>query len=227
MSLPLSLVRVLAFSVASVLLFLPGQVQAFDAEGVDQDVIQRLTGGSPLVVVEEHEGGGLKLVTGGVLVEAPREYVWDVITDYSKYPDWMPEVEEVTVVRDEGNSKDIKYELLFKISIITRRVKYTLRKFSKKPSRIEWELVEGDFDYAVGGWQLVPTRGGEATMAYYSTYTNLRSMGALVGGLLKNEPALEMAIQVSTAVTVVQSLRDRVAALRSPKVAEDPAPKNK
>ena len=211
--------RLLAL-VASLCLLWPAAVHAFDAAGVDQTVIHQLTGGSPLVVVEEHEGGGLKLVTGGVLVEAPPEAVWAVITDYSKYPDWMPEVEEVTVIKDNGRVKDIKYDLLFKISIITRKITYTLRKISKEPTRIEWELVEGDFDHSIGGWQLVPTRGGEATMAYYSTYTNLRSMGALIGGILKQQPALEMAIQVSTAVTIVQTLRDRVEALQAAAASE-------
>ena len=206
---------------AGSLLLAPGQLHAFDAEGVDQGVIQKLTGGSPLVVVEEHKGGGLKLVTGGVLIDASREFVWEVLTDYAAYSEWMPEVEEVTVIKEDGNVQDVKYDLAFKISIITRKVSYVLRKTSKKPSRIEWELVEGDFDYSVGGWQLLQTRGGKATMAYYSTFTNMRSMGALVGGLLKNEPALEMAIQVSTAVTVVQSLRDRILSLKSGKAASE------
>lgn len=191
---------------------------AFDATGVDQGVIQQLTGGSPLVVVEEKDDHSLKLVTGGVLVEAPPEVVWGVITDYAKYPEWMPEVEEMTVLKEEGNVREVRYDLLFKISIIKRKVTYTMRMLSKKPERIEWELIDGDFDYSVGGWQLVPAKGGKATMAYYSTYTNLRSMGALIGGLLKQQPALEMAIQVSTAVTVVQKLRERVEAMKSGKL---------
>ncbi len=212
-------VHVLSLLLVGALILSASPSLAFDAADVDQAAIQKLTGGSPLVVVEEHKAGGLKLVTGGVLVEASPEYVWDVITDYPKYPEWMPEVEKVTVVRDDGNFKDVKYNLAFKISIITRKVDYTLRKYAKKPHRIEWELIEGDFDDAIGGWQLVPAHGGKATMAYYSTYTNLRSMGSLVGGILKQQPALEMAIQVSTAVTVVQSLRDRVQALKAGKTA--------
>ena len=190
-----------------------GPAQALDATGVDQGAIQQLTGGSPLVVVEEHEDATLKLVTGGVLVEAPSAVVWAVITDYEKYPEWMPEVEQVTVLKEEGNMREVRYDLLFKISIIKRKVNYTLRMLYDEPKRIEWELVEGDFDRAIGGWQLIPIRGGQATMVYYSTFTNLRSMGSLIGGLLKQQPALEMAIQVSAAVTVVQKLRERVEAL--------------
>lgn len=201
------------------LLVAAGPSFAFDAAGVDQDVVQQLTGGSPLVVVEENKDGSLKLVTGGVLVEAPPEVVWEVITDYARYPEWMPEVEEMTVLKEEGNMREVRYDLLFKISIIKRKVTYTMRMTSKKPETIEWELIDGDFDYSVGGWQLVPTQDGKATMAYYSTYTNLRSMGALIGGLLKQQPALEMAIQVSTAVTVVQKLRERVEAQKSGKLA--------
>jgi ribosome-associated toxin RatA of RatAB toxin-antitoxin module len=211
--------------VAGFCLLWPAAAQAFDAAGVDQTAIHQLTGGSPLVVVEEHDDGRLKLVTGGVLIEATPEVVWAVITDYARYPDWMPEVEKVTVVKEEGRVADIKYDLLFKISIITRKISYTLRKISKKPTRIEWELIEGDFDDAIGGWQLVPTRNGEATMAYYSTYTNLRSMGSLIGGILKQQPALEMAIQVSTAVTVVQTLRDRVEALQAVAAGDTPPAK--
>ena len=100
------------------LLVAAGPSFAFDAAGVDQDVVQQLTGGSPLVVVEENKDGSLKLVTGGVLVEAPPEVVWEVITDYARYPEWMPEVEEMTVLKEEGNMREVRYDLLFKISII-------------------------------------------------------------------------------------------------------------
>ncbi len=80
--------------------------------------------------------------------------------------------------------------------------------------------MEGDFDKSVGGWHLTPARGGKATIAWYSTFTNLKSMGRLVKGLLEEQPALEMAIQVSTAVTVVQKLRERV---ENPQAAAPPA----
>jgi ribosome-associated toxin RatA of RatAB toxin-antitoxin module len=197
---------------------------AFDAEGVDQSAVEKLSGGAPIVVVEEHEGGGLKLVTGGVLILAPPADVWKVVTDYSRYTEWMPDVAEINVLKDEGVVKEIQYKLVFKLSIITRKVQYTLQTIETKNKRIEWELIDGDFDHSIGGWQLMPTHDGAATMAYYSTFTNLKSMGALIKGILDQQPALEMAIQVSTAITVVQKLRDRVDAIQRGEVPVDAPP---
>jgi len=202
--------RSLALLAALVACLLPGAASALDATTVEPATLERLTGGSPIVIVEENPGGGLKLVTGAVQIAAPVSIVWGVVTDYEAYPEWMPEVTEVTTELREDGTRDVRYELLFELSIIKRKMDYILRTTETPMSRIEWELVEGDFDKAIGGWQLVPAHDGRATLAWYSTFTNLKSMGRLVRGLLEEQPALEMAIQVSTAVTVVQELRERV-----------------
>ena len=191
-----------SIAAAAALLASPA-AHAFDATKASPEAVEALTGGAPMVIVEEHQGGGLKLVTGGTFIDAPPETVWGVITDYTSYPEGMPEVKEVTVDPVQAKVKDVHYRLLFKLSIISKKIDYTLRKIETPPRRIEWELTEGDFDHAIGSWQLVPARGGQATLVYYSTFNNLKSMGRLVRGLLDEQPALEMAIQVSTAVTVV------------------------
>jgi len=188
----------------------PVPALGFDAGKVAPETVDQLTGGSPLVIVEENSDGSLKLVTGGVRIDASPQEVWDVVTDYASYPNWMPEVTECEVTKDNGRIKEIRYRILFKLSIITKKIDYTLRKAEVPIQRIDWELVDGDFDHGIGSWQMVPIQGGESTLVYYSTFNNLRSMGRLVRGLMEEQPALEMAIQVSTAVTVVKALRDRV-----------------
>ncbi|MCP4872842.1 MAG: hypothetical protein GY898_29480 [Proteobacteria bacterium] len=193
---------------------------ALDVTRVEPATIESLTGGAPMVIVEEEPAGGLKLVTGGVLIAAPPSVVWKVITDYDRYAEWMPEVTEVKASDNGDGTKNVMYDLLFELSIIRRKMNYTLLTTETGGNHIEWTLVEGDFDKSVGGWHLTPARGGKATIAWYSTFTNLKSMGRLVKGLLEEQPALEMAIQVSTAVTVVQKLRERV---ENPQAAAPPA----
>ena len=47
-------------------------------------------------------------------------------------------------------------------------------------------------------------------MIFYSTYTDLLSMGWIVASLLEEQPSMEMAIQASTAVMVVKSVKEAV-----------------
>ncbi len=205
----------LVVAVALGLLLFASPASALEPREVDPATIERLTGGAPMVIVEEEPTGGLKLVTGGVLIDAPPAEVWTVVTDYDKYPEWMPEVTEVVATDNGDGTKNVAYELLFELSIIKRKMNYTLQTTETGGNHIEWTLIEGDFDKSIGGWHLTEARGGKATIAWYSTFTNLKSMGRLVRGLLEEQPALEMAIQVSTAVTVVQKLRERVEAPES------------
>jgi ribosome-associated toxin RatA of RatAB toxin-antitoxin module len=198
-------VLILAFG-----LFLASPAAALNPADVDAAAIESLTGGSPMVIVEEEPDGSLKLVTGVVLIAAPPAVVWRVITDYDAYPQWMPEVTEVTATDNGDGTKNVEYHLLFELSIIKRKMNYTLLTTETGGNHIEWTLLEGGCDRSVGGWHLTPARSGKATIAWYSTFTNLKSMGRLIRGLMDEQPALEMAIQVSTAVTVVQKLRERV-----------------
>lgn len=99
-----------------------------------------------------------------------------VITDFSKYPEFVPEVVEATVLRAVGASNQEEWTVHFALRVV-RPVRYTLRLWSE-PERVDgtlivrWELVEGSVLRAnAGSWTLTP--GPAGTTATYDVSLEL------------------------------------------------------
>ncbi|HCP48272.1 MAG TPA: hypothetical protein DIU15_19695, partial [Deltaproteobacteria bacterium] len=207
-----SVSRTSGWSIATFALavLLPLSASAFDPKDVDPGTVHALGGGGPVLVVEESPSGQLELVTGGAFFDASPEQVWKTISDYASYPEWMPDLTEIEVTNDKGTTKDVHYKVHFQIAIISKKIDYVLKHTETPPHRISWDLIEGDFDKTVGAWNLVPLDNGKGTLVFYSTFTNLKSMGWLVKQLLTEQPGLEVAIQASTALVVLKALQERL-----------------
>jgi ribosome-associated toxin RatA of RatAB toxin-antitoxin module len=94
-------------------------------------------------------------------INAPLETVYDVITDFESYPEFLGETKEVEIL--ESNAKSAK--VLFKINII-RKVIYTLEIKMAAPKSVTWHLLEGDLMKKNSGkWKLSEKKGG--TNAHY------------------------------------------------------------
>jgi len=183
---------------------------AFDPATVDSAALGQLASGGQFVVVEREDDGRLRLVTGGALVPAPPEDVWTLITDYERYPEWVPQTTETQVVRDDGQVKEVSLRLDFRFSIAKKTLRYVLRYHEHPPSRVDFSLVEGDLSQAEGSWQIVPTDGG--SLVFYSTLTDLESMGWIVKSLIAEQPSMDLAIQASTALMVVEAVEEQLVA---------------
>ena len=186
------------------------QAVAFNPSSIDAATIEKLVGGGQVILVEEEANGRVKLVTGGTLVQAPPDKVWSLITDFGNYPSWMPQTAAVTATDAGTHIKDVTFNLNFTFSVISKKVSYTTRNTLTPPNKITWNLVEGDFARTDGAWNLVPAKGGSATLVFYSTYTDLASMGWIVKSLIEEQPTMEVAIQASTALMVVKSVKEKL-----------------
>jgi ribosome-associated toxin RatA of RatAB toxin-antitoxin module len=97
-----------------------------------------------------------------VLVKVPPDRFMAVVTDFAAYPRFLPEMEEATVLRHEGDVWVVKFAVR-----VVRRLEYTLRLERLSPTRLRWSLVEGAFKANNGGWDLAPAAGGAHTQANY------------------------------------------------------------
>ncbi len=195
---------------ACVLLAHTTSAEAFDPNTSDATAVRALAAEGQLVIAEERPDGSLKLVTGGTLVKATPEAVWALISNYAGYSEWMPQTKKVEVVNETADYKDVRFVLDFKFSVITKNVKYTLRKREEPPYRIRWYLLDGDFKASTGAWHLVPVDGGQHTLVFYSTWTDLESMGWIVKELLEEQPSMEIAMLSSTAAMVVKAVKEQL-----------------
>ena len=97
-------------------------------------------------------------------VDVPPERFFEVVRDYARYPEFLPEVKAVSVGPRTGNAVEVTYRLDARIKLI----EFTLLHVETRPSGIEWRLVRGDLmKRDEGRWTLAPTPSG-GTIATYA-----------------------------------------------------------
>ena len=180
---------------------------------VDPDTIEKLLKEGEILIIKENEQGGrFKFVTAGILINATPDETWKAITDYQHYPEFIPDCDKVvTAPGDAENVILTSFTVAFKFSIIKYRIRYTLRQVHQKEKlRIDWTLKEGDLAEDIGAWELIPLEGGKKTAAFYSLYSDLRSLGYLVKYLFKEQPVMEIAITSTTAILMARAVKARL-----------------
>ena len=95
-----------------------------------------------------------------------------IISDFDKYPEFLPEVKACRVVEIQGQRKLVEFE----ISVI-KTFKYRLWMTEEAPSGIRWELSDGDlFKKSDGSWVLSDEAG--KTRATYTVDVDFKVFGA-------------------------------------------------
>lgn len=97
-----------------------------------------------------------------IVVDVPAKELFDVVSDFKKYPEFLPDVKKV-----ELETKGREIQGTFEIKVI-KTIRYTL-KFKMQPSKkISWSFVHGDlFKDNCGHWELEELGKGQ-TRAVYS-----------------------------------------------------------
>ncbi|MFA4875236.1 MAG: SRPBCC family protein [bacterium] len=99
-----------------------------------------------------------------IAIKAPIQRVYEVISDFARYPDFLEEIEGAEVVSSGKN----KARVAFALNLMTK-VHYTLDFKLKPPSSIKWTLVEGEFMKGNdGSWELASLENN-LTDAKFST----------------------------------------------------------
>jgi ribosome-associated toxin RatA of RatAB toxin-antitoxin module len=88
-------------------------------------------------------------------VSVPPEKLMALVTDFAAYPRFLPEMEEATILRRDGDVWVVRFAIR-----VVRRLEYTLRLEKHTPTRLRWSLVEGAFKANNGGWDLTATPAG-------------------------------------------------------------------
>jgi coenzyme Q-binding protein COQ10 len=101
--------------------------------------------------------------TRSIVINAPVEKVFRIVTDYERYAEFLPEVKRVSTSGRSNNRVKVHYEVE-----VIKRIKYTLEMNEEPPHRVSWSFVEGELMRDNhGSWSLEPA-SGEATQATYS-----------------------------------------------------------
>ncbi|HZZ84450.1 MAG TPA: SRPBCC family protein [Anaeromyxobacteraceae bacterium] len=100
--------------------------------------------------------------TREVVVDVPVERFFDLIVQYERYPEFVPQVKAARVT-PFGTARDVEYQ----VDLGIRRIHYTLRHVEERPRKVTWSLVGGEMmKVSSGAWELFDEGG--RTRARYS-----------------------------------------------------------
>jgi ribosome-associated toxin RatA of RatAB toxin-antitoxin module len=116
--------------------------------------------------------------TRTIVINAPIEKVFDVITQYERYPEFLPEVKETRTANRKGNTVEVHYKV-----DVMKTVRYSIRVTEERPHRMSWSFIEGEMmKDNKGSWVLEPEGEGKTR----ATYNVEMALGALVPKAIVN-----------------------------------------
>jgi ribosome-associated toxin RatA of RatAB toxin-antitoxin module len=114
-----------------------------------------------------------------VTVNVPPDKFFDIIVDYEKYPEFLPEVKKVKIDGGQGSIKEVTYTVDIKAKVIN----YTLKHTAEKPNKLTWTMIKGEMMKGNDGtWVLKPGAQPGSTEA---TYTIDLKLSSLVPGFIE------------------------------------------
>ncbi len=96
--------------------------------------------------------------------------IFKVITDYSSYPEFIPEMALVDLISEDGHDQKVAFELeLFKLNI-----KYTLLMTHEPYRRISWSLMESNWMNKIDGAWIIESIGRKQVRITYEQEIKLK-----------------------------------------------------
>lgn len=104
----------------------------------------------------------------GVEILVPRRHFFEVVADFGRYPEFLPEVRGIQVRELGPGLREVTYRLEVDVGIATKALCYTLEHREEPPDRLSWRLIGGDLFKQNRGCWLLEELGEARTRATYS-----------------------------------------------------------
>jgi len=113
--------------------------------------------------------------------QVDREKIFQAITDYEKYPEFVDGVHSVKVLEKSETGAKVQYS-----AKIIKNISYTLQLTHESPKRVSWKLVEGDIFKTNNGEWILEDKGNGQTEVTYSIDIELKIFApkAILDGLV-------------------------------------------
>lgn len=128
------------------------------------------------------------------VMDVSLDALWDVITDYEGYPEFVEGLESIEVTKKEGKNTWAEYV----VSMFGKKVRYTLKHTESPKKGLKWTMTEGEFFKSNdGGWDLTP-KGDDKVEATYTVDVGFPLLvpKSIVSGLTSTQlPAMMKAFE--------------------------------
>lgn len=145
---------------------LPQTVAAQSSVWLDApEVVARLAARE--VIVRVDFGAQTQHIGAAILVEAPPEVIWRVLTDCAGAPAFIPGLKRCRVLEHAADGSQELIEREVKYSFVMPTVHSVVRADYQPPWRIDFHHISGDLKDEDGSWVLERAAGSEATRVEY------------------------------------------------------------
>jgi ribosome-associated toxin RatA of RatAB toxin-antitoxin module len=126
---------------------------------------------------------GVETAYRSIEVAASPAACFAVVADFEAYPQWQPAIRDVRVLEHDAAGRGTLVETF--VDARVKQIRYVLAYSFDEPTRVSWELVEGDPESVEGDFTF--EAGDGATIAAYRMSADLGRIGRFVPGEMKRQ----------------------------------------
>jgi ribosome-associated toxin RatA of RatAB toxin-antitoxin module len=123
-------------------------------------------------------------VTATIVIDAPAALVYDLAKDQERFPEFMPDVESVTVVERHADRVLTRWKTLIEDAPIEWLEE---DRFDDGALRIDYRLLEGDLDTFEGAWTFDSGPGGTLVTLTVAYDFGVPTLAELIGPTLEKK----------------------------------------
>jgi ribosome-associated toxin RatA of RatAB toxin-antitoxin module len=114
-----------------------------------------------------------EIATERMVVAAPPEYCFAIVSDLERYKEWAADIKEVTIVSRDGEGRPL--EVAWRVAAFGRSTSYTLvYDYSRAPELLAWKQIKGDLTSKLDGQYRFDRSADGGTEVSYTLEVELR-----------------------------------------------------
>jgi ribosome-associated toxin RatA of RatAB toxin-antitoxin module len=112
----------------------------------DQNILKQ---GKPVLTGQDGQ------YVGKIIIDAPLERIWSVLTDYEKFPKFIPTVTAIKVLEAKGNQKVYEQINVVQVLFFSQKSKIVIAATTSYPTAVSFEMRDADSLKSLRGtWQI-------------------------------------------------------------------------
>jgi len=147
------------------------------------------------------------LIQAQVMVNAPREKVFEMARHVEDYPAFMPDVEEIEILERDLEKGIARVRWVGKVEVgsIRKKVRWVEEEiWDPKELRGEFKLIEGDYKHYFGEWEFIEMPKGQTLLTLDVDFDlGLPLIGPLINKLLDK-------IMLTNCQSMLEAIKRRV-----------------
>jgi coenzyme Q-binding protein COQ10 len=157
----------------------------------------------PLVLVEQDGAGKFSQATALVLVDAPVDKVWETLTTFNKYTEFMPKVTTSETLRKTDAEVDVR----FVIDVPGPDEDYVVRyAVDEKKHELKGNWLKGDLKGSRWVIRAEPTADGKTLLSHAATVKNFSSFAQSIED---EQQTITIGVNVSTVLAATKAVKRR------------------